>query len=84
MKWFDFITKRLLPQKNEAKACINSVDEAIARYYQVFANRIKSLSPESQLSDIYYTSEIQKNGELLINTVDTGMATYALDKYLKK
>ena len=52
-------------------------------YYQVFAKQIKPLPPKPQLSDFYYPSEAQKNGELLFVTVGTGIATYALYKYLK-
>ena len=39
----DFIIK-MLPQKNEARAYINNVDEAMLEYYQVFANGIKPLA----------------------------------------
>ena len=40
MKQLDVINKRL-PEKNEARACINNVDEAMPEYYQVFAKQIK-------------------------------------------
>ena len=43
----------------------------------------KPLAPDSQLSDFYHPSENQKNGELLFVVVGTGIATYALYKYLK-
>ena len=82
MKIFDFINKRLR-KKNEARAYINNVDEAMFKYYRVFGKQIKPLPPESQLSDFYHPSEDQKNGELLFITVDTGLATYAIYKYLK-
>ena len=82
MKRFDFINKRLC-EKNEARAYINNVDEAMLEYYRVFAKQIKPLSPEPQLSDFYHLSEIQKSGELLFVTVCTGIATYALYRYLK-
>ena len=52
-------------------------------YYRVFAKQIKSLPPEPELSDFYHPSEVQKNGELLFAVVGTGIATYALYKYLK-
>ena len=45
--------------------------------------KIKPLPPESQLSDFYHPSETQKNGELLFVAAGTGIATYALYKYLK-
>ena len=51
-KWDEDRTKRLgfinkrLRQKNEAKAYINNVDEAMVESYQVFAKRIKSLPPK--------------------------------------
>ena len=43
----------------------------------------KPLPPDPQLSDFYHPSENQKNGELLFVVVGTGIATYALYKYLK-
>ena len=52
-------------------------------YYRVFAKQIKPLPPEPQLSDFYHLSEAQKSGELLFVAVGTGIATYALYKYLK-
>ena len=45
--------------------------------------KIKLLPPEPELSDFYHPSEVQKNGELLFVAVGTGIATYALYKYLK-
>ena len=82
MKRLDFINKRLR-EKNEARAYINNVDEAMLEYYRVFAKQIKPLPPEPTLSDFYHPSEAQKNGELLFVAVGTGIATYALYKYLK-
>ena len=52
-------------------------------YYRVFAKQIKPLPPEPELSDFYHPSEAQKNGVLLFVVVATGIATYALYKYLK-
>ena len=82
MKRLDFISKRL-SEKNEARACINNVDEAMLEYYRVFAKQIKLLPSEPQLSNFYHPSEDKKNGELLFVAVGTGLATYALYKYLK-
>ena len=82
MKRLDFINKRL-PKKNETRAYINNVDEAMPQYYQLFAKQIKPLPPEPQLSDFYHPLETQKNGELLFVAVGTGIAIYALYKYLK-
>ena len=82
MKRLDFIDKRLR-EKNEARAYINNVDVTMLEYYRVFAKQIKPLSPEPQLLDFYHPSEDQINGELLFVAVDTGLATYALYKYLK-
>ena len=81
-KRLDFINERL-PEQNKARAYINNADEAMVEYYRVFAKQIKPLPPEPQLSDFYYPSEAQKNGELLFVTASTGIATYALYKYLK-
>ena len=81
-KRLDFINKRLR-EKNEARTYINNVDEAMLEYYRVFAKQISPLPPEPELSDFYYRLEAQKNGELLFVVVDTGIATYALYKYLK-
>ena len=55
----------------------------LIEYYRVFEKQIKSLSPEPQLSDFYHLSEAQKNGEILFVAVSTGIAAYALYKYLK-
>ena len=77
MKRLDLINKRL-HEKNEARAYINNVDEAMLEYYRVFAKQIKPLPPEPQLSDFYHPSEGRKNGELLFVTVGTGLATYAI------
>ena len=69
-------------KKNEARTYINNVDEAMLEYYRVFAKQIKPLPPEPELSDFYHPSETQKNGELLFVIAGTGIATYALYKYL--
>ena len=82
MKRLDLINKRLR-ERNEARAYIKNVDEAMLEYYRVFAKKIKPLPPEPELSDFYHPSEVQKNGELLFVAVGTGIATYALYKYLK-
>ena len=82
MKPLDFINKRQR-KKNDARAYINNVDEAMLECYQVFAKQTKPLLPEPQLSDFYHPSELQKNGELLFVVVGTGIATYPLYKYLK-
>ena len=81
-KRLDFINKRLR-EKNEARTYINNVDEAMLEYYRVFTKQIKPLPPEPELSDFYHPSENQKNGKLLFIAVGTGIATYALYKYLK-
>ena len=82
MKQLDFIYKRLR-EKKESRAYINNVDEAVLEYHRVFAKKIKPLPPDRQLSDFCHPSETQKNGELLFFTVGTGIATYALYKYLR-
>ena len=68
---------------NKAKVYISSVDDAMLKYYRVFAKQKKPLPPEPELSDFYQPSEAQKNGELLFVAVGSGIATYALYKYLK-
>ena len=82
MERLDFINKRLR-EENGARAYINNVDEAMLKYYRVFAKQIKPLPPEPEFSDFYHPSETQKNDELLFVVVGTGIATYALFKYLK-
>ena len=82
MKRLDFMDKSLR-EKNEAKAYINNVDEAMLEHYRVFAKQIKPLPPEPKLSDLDHPSETRKNGELLFVVVGTGIATYALYKFLK-
>ena len=42
MKRLDFINKSL-PEKNEARTCINNIDEAMLEYYPVFAKKKKNL-----------------------------------------
>ena len=61
MKRINFTNKRLR-EKNEARAYINNANEAMLKYYRVFAKKIKPLPPEPQLSDFYHPSETQKNG----------------------
>ena len=82
MKRLDFMNKRLR-EKNEARTYINNIDEVMLEYYRAFGKQIKPLPTEPQLSDFYHPSEAQKNDELLFATVGTGLATYALYKYLK-
>ena len=82
MKRLDLINKRLR-ETNEARAYIKNVDEAMLDYYCVFAKKKKLLQPEPELSDFYHPSETQNNGKLLFVVVGTGIATYALYKYLK-
>ena len=66
-----------------ARVYINNVDEALVGDYRIFWKKLKPLPPEPQLSDFYHPTEEQKNGELLFVAVGTGIATYALYKYLK-
>ena len=82
MKRLGFMNKALR-ERNEAKAYINNLDEAMLEYYQVFVKQIKPLPPEPELSDFYHPSENPKNGEILFAVVGTGIATYTLYKYLK-
>ena len=82
IKRLDLINKRLR-ERNEATAYIKNVDEAMLEYYHVIAKKIRFLPPEPELSDFYHPSENQKTGELLFVVVGTGIATYALYKYLK-
>ena len=81
MKRLDFINKRLR-EKNEARAYINNVDEAMVQYCRVFAKQIKPLPPESQLSDFYHPSGAQKMVNYYFLQWLT-IATYVLHKYLK-
>ena len=76
MKRLDVINKKLL-ERNEARAYIKDVDEAMLEYHRVFAKELKPLPPEPELSDFHHHSEVQKNGELLFAAVGTGIATYA-------
>ena len=73
----------MLRERNDAMAYIKNVNEAMLDYYRVFAKKIKPLPPESELSDFYYPSETQRTRELLFVVVVTGVATYALYKYLR-
>ena len=82
MKRLDFINKRLR-EKNEARTYINNVDEVMLEYYRIVRKEIKSLPPEPELSDFSHPSETEQNGKLLFVVVGTGIATYALYKYLK-
>ena len=82
MKRLDFMNKRLR-EKNEARTYINNADEVMLEYYRIVRKEIKSLPPEPELSDFSHPSETQQNGKLLFVVVGTGIATYALYKYLK-
>ena len=77
MKRLDFINKRLR-EANKAKVYINNVDDAMLKYYRVFAKQIKPLPPEPELSNFYQPSETQKNGELLFIALGSDIATDAL------
>ena len=59
------------------RQCLNTISHS-----QKKKKKKKALPPKPQLSDFYHPSETQKNGELLFVTVGTGIATYALYKYL--
>ena len=50
MKRLDFINRRLR-EKNEAKAYINNVDEAMLEYYRVFAKQINPFPAKISTSD---------------------------------
>ena len=82
MKRLDFINKKLR-EKNEARAYINNVDEAMLEYYRVFAKQIKPLPLEPKLSDFFHSSETQKCDGLLFVAVGAIITTYVLYKYLK-
>ena len=82
MKRLDFINKRL-HQKNEARAYISNFDKAMLEYYRVFAEEVKFLPSDPQLSHSDHPSTVQKKGEVLFVTVCTSLSTYALYKYLK-
>ena len=82
MKQLDFINKKLR-EAQAAKTYINNANQAMLEYYRVFATKIKPLPHEHKLSDFYHPLETQKNSELLFVQVGTGIATYALYKYLK-
>ena len=57
------------------RQCLNTIE--------YLKKKIKPLPPEPQLSGFYRPSEAKKNSELLFVTVGTGIAVYALYKYLK-
>ena len=61
------LINKRLRERNEERAYIKNVDKAMLEYLQIF----------------YHPSEVQKNGGLLFAVVGTGIATYALYKYLK-
>ena len=53
-------------------------------YYRELAKKIKPLPPDTKLSDFCHPLEYQKkNDKLLFVALGTGLATYALYKYLK-
>ena len=83
MKRLDLINKRLR-ERNEARAYIKNIDEAMLEYYHVFAKTKKSICHLS-LNYLIFTihQRIKKNGELLFVVAGTGIATYALYQYLK-
>ena len=59
MKRLDLINERLR-ERNEARAYIKNVDEAMLEYYRVFSKKKKPLPPEPELSDFYHPLEVQK------------------------
>ena len=78
MKRLDFMNKRLSEKMKREHISTMLMKQC----YRVFAKKVKPLPPEPELSDFYHPSETQKNGELLFVIAGTGIATYALYKYL--
>ena len=62
MKGLDFINKRLR-EKNEARASINNVDEAMLKYYRVFAKQMNSY----HLSLCYQIFTIHRKARKMVN-----------------
>ena len=58
-KRLDFINKRL-HEKNEARAYINNVDEAMLEYYRVFGKQINPLPPELNYQTFIIHQRIKK------------------------
>ena len=52
--------------KNDPKAYINNVDEAMLEYYRIFAKKMKPLPPEPEWSDFYHPSEAQEKWWIII------------------
>ena len=65
MKRLDFINKRLR-EKNEARAYINIVDQAMLEYYGVFTRKIKPVPSESQFEWVW--NYLQKTSGSLLST----------------
>ena len=88
MKRLDFMNKRLL-EKNEARTYINNIDEAMLQYYCVFEKEKKkglchlSLSYQNFIIHQSYKKMVFIKKWLLFIVVGTGIATYAIYKYLK-
>ena len=59
MKRLDFINKRLR-DKNQARAYINNVDEAMLEFYRVFAKQIKPLPLEPHYQIFIIHQRIKK------------------------
>ena len=61
---------------------INNTDGAIVQFFRAFTKQVIPLSTEPRLPDICHPSEGQKVDELLFVTLDMGLATYSLYKYI--
>ena len=82
MEWLDFINKRLREKMRQGHASTMLMTPFLNTIKHL-QKKVKSLPPEPQLSDFYHPSEAQKNGELLLVAVGTGIVTYAPYKCLK-
>lgn len=60
-----------------------TLTKQMLEYYRLFAKEVKHLFREPQLSDFYHWSEGEKHGKPFFVIAGTGLATYAIYKYLK-
>ena len=61
---------------------INNTGGAIVQFFRAFTKQIIPIPTEPRLPYFYHPSEGQKVDELLFATLDMGLATYSLYKFI--
>ena len=83
MKHLDLINKDYVKEVRQGLMSKMLMKQCLSTMAYLQKKKKKPLAPVPELSDFYHRSEVQKNGELIFVAVSTGIAIFALHKYLK-